>query len=198
MTCARPAAPCGWASRSPESTASGGEVRVRSTVRGGARLRPAGRLRRPLLRPAGADGGGGARALDRAVPRRVLQAHPGAAGDGQGPDLSGPGSRPTRSSACTSRAASMAASTSAPTPCSRSSARDTGARTSRRRTCLTCSSPSGFRRLARKHWRMGAAEMWGSVSKRAFIAPCPGLHPGADVCGRRAGWSRRPRPGARP
>jgi L-2-hydroxyglutarate oxidase LhgO len=28
----------------------------------------------------------------------------------------------------------------------------------------------GFRRLARKHWRMGAAEMWGSVSKRAFIA----------------------------
>ncbi len=27
----------------------------------------------------------------------------------------------------------------------------------------------GFRRLARKHWRMGAAEMWGSVSKRAFI-----------------------------
>jgi L-2-hydroxyglutarate oxidase LhgO len=28
----------------------------------------------------------------------------------------------------------------------------------------------GFRRLARKHWRMGAAEMWGSVSTRAFIA----------------------------
>lgn len=28
---------------------------------------------------------------------------------------------------------------------------------------------AGFRRLARKHWRMGAAEMWGSVSKRAFI-----------------------------
>ena len=28
----------------------------------------------------------------------------------------------------------------------------------------------GFRRLARKHWRMGAGEMWGSVSKRAFIA----------------------------
>ncbi len=27
----------------------------------------------------------------------------------------------------------------------------------------------GFRRLARKHWRMGAAEMWGSVSKKAFI-----------------------------
>jgi len=28
----------------------------------------------------------------------------------------------------------------------------------------------GFRRLARKHWRMGAREMWGSLSKRAFIA----------------------------
>jgi L-2-hydroxyglutarate oxidase LhgO len=28
----------------------------------------------------------------------------------------------------------------------------------------------GFRRLARRHWRMGAAELWGSVSKRAFIA----------------------------
>lgn len=28
----------------------------------------------------------------------------------------------------------------------------------------------GFRRLARKHWRMGAAEMWGSLSRRAFIA----------------------------
>lgn len=28
----------------------------------------------------------------------------------------------------------------------------------------------GFRRLARKHWRMGAGEMWGSISKRAFVA----------------------------
>jgi L-2-hydroxyglutarate oxidase LhgO len=27
----------------------------------------------------------------------------------------------------------------------------------------------GFRKLARRHWRMGAAEMWGSVSRRAFI-----------------------------
>jgi L-2-hydroxyglutarate oxidase LhgO len=27
----------------------------------------------------------------------------------------------------------------------------------------------GFRKLARKHWRMGAGEMWGSISKRAFI-----------------------------
>ncbi len=28
----------------------------------------------------------------------------------------------------------------------------------------------GFRRLAAKHWRMGVGEMWGSFSKRAFIA----------------------------
>ncbi len=35
----------------------------------------------------------------------------------------------------------------------------------------------GFRRLARKHWRMGAAEMWGSVSKRAFIARARGFVP---------------------
>jgi L-2-hydroxyglutarate oxidase LhgO len=27
----------------------------------------------------------------------------------------------------------------------------------------------GFRRLARRHWRTGAAEMWGSLSKRAFV-----------------------------
>jgi len=28
----------------------------------------------------------------------------------------------------------------------------------------------GFRRLAFRHWRMGASEIWGSLSKRAFIA----------------------------
>ena len=28
----------------------------------------------------------------------------------------------------------------------------------------------GFRKLARKHWRMGAREMWGSLSTRAFVA----------------------------
>jgi L-2-hydroxyglutarate oxidase LhgO len=27
----------------------------------------------------------------------------------------------------------------------------------------------GFRRLAVRHWRMGAGEIWGSLSKRAFI-----------------------------
>ena len=29
---------------------------------------------------------------------------------------------------------------------------------------------TGFRRLARQHWRMGAAELWGSMSARAFIS----------------------------
>lgn len=28
---------------------------------------------------------------------------------------------------------------------------------------------SGFRHLARRHWRMAAAEMWGSVSRHAFL-----------------------------
>jgi L-2-hydroxyglutarate oxidase LhgO len=31
-------------------------------------------------------------------------------------------------------------------------------------------SSTGFRRLARRHWRTGAAEMWGSISRRAFLA----------------------------
>lgn len=33
----------------------------------------------------------------------------------------------------------------------------------------TLASP-GFRRLARRHWRMGAREMYGSLSRRAFLA----------------------------
>ncbi|HEX3616011.1 MAG TPA: L-2-hydroxyglutarate oxidase [Solirubrobacteraceae bacterium] len=28
----------------------------------------------------------------------------------------------------------------------------------------------GFRKLALRHWKMGAGEMWGSISKRAFIS----------------------------
>ncbi len=40
---------------------------------------------------------------------------------------------------------------------------------------------SGFRRLARKHWRMGAAEMWGSVSTRAFIARARDFIPALTV-----------------
>jgi L-2-hydroxyglutarate oxidase LhgO len=28
----------------------------------------------------------------------------------------------------------------------------------------------GFRRFARKYWRTGITEMWGSLSKRAFVA----------------------------
>ena len=39
----------------------------------------------------------------------------------------------------------------------------------------------GFRRLARKHWRMGAQEMWGSLSKRAFIARARGFIPALTV-----------------
>ena len=30
----------------------------------------------------------------------------------------------------------------------------------------------GFRRLAMRHWRAGAAEMWGDISKRAFLRAC--------------------------
>lgn len=48
----------------------------------------------------------------------------------------------------------------------------------------------GFRRLARKHWRMGAAEMWGSLSKKAFIDRARDFIPAltvADVEPARAG-----------
>ena len=39
----------------------------------------------------------------------------------------------------------------------------------------------GFRRLARRHWRMGAAEMWGSLSTRAFIARARDFIPALTV-----------------
>lgn len=42
----------------------------------------------------------------------------------------------------------------------------------------------GFRRLAAAHWRTGAREMWGSVSKRAFVREAGSYLPGlttADV-----------------
>lgn len=39
----------------------------------------------------------------------------------------------------------------------------------------------GFRRLARRHWRRGAAEIWGSLSKRAFVARARGLVPALSV-----------------
>lgn len=48
----------------------------------------------------------------------------------------------------------------------------------------------GFRRLARRHWRTGAQEMWGSLSKRAFIARARDFIPAltvADVEPARAG-----------
>jgi L-2-hydroxyglutarate oxidase len=35
----------------------------------------------------------------------------------------------------------------------------------------------GFRRLAWKHWRMGMAEMWRSVNKRAFVKALQRLIP---------------------
>lgn len=38
-------------------------------------------------------------------------------------------------------------------------------------------SYSGFRRLARKHWRMGVGEMWRSFSKRAFVRELQRLVP---------------------
>jgi L-2-hydroxyglutarate oxidase LhgO len=39
----------------------------------------------------------------------------------------------------------------------------------------------GFRRLALKHWKMGAGEMWGSVSKRAFISRARDYVPGVTA-----------------
>lgn len=35
----------------------------------------------------------------------------------------------------------------------------------------------GFRRLARRHWRMGLGEMWRSISKRAFVRALQRLMP---------------------
>jgi L-2-hydroxyglutarate oxidase LhgO len=48
----------------------------------------------------------------------------------------------------------------------------------------------GFRKLARQHWRMGAAELRGSLSRRAFVAGARRYLPEltvADVDGRHAG-----------
>ena len=36
---------------------------------------------------------------------------------------------------------------------------------------------SGFRRLARTYWRMGAGEMWRSLNKRAFVRALQRLVP---------------------
>jgi L-2-hydroxyglutarate oxidase LhgO len=49
---------------------------------------------------------------------------------------------------------------------------------------------SGFRALARAHWRMGARELWGSLSKGAFAAEARRYVPqvaAADLVGARAG-----------
>lgn len=39
----------------------------------------------------------------------------------------------------------------------------------------------GLRRLARRHWRAGAAELWGSLSRRAFVARARSYIPGLVV-----------------
>ncbi len=113
---------------------------------------------------------GTARADDRAVPRGVppARARPGdrssAASSTRCP------TRTTRSSASTSRAASTAASTSARTRCSRSRARATAGVTSACADLVELLRSPGFRALARRHWRMGAHELRGSLSRRAFAA----------------------------
>ena len=48
----------------------------------------------------------------------------------------------------------------------------------------------GFRRLAVRHWRTGAKELWGSAVKRAFVAEARGFVPelaAADVVAAPAG-----------
>jgi len=42
-------------------------------------------------------------------------------------------------------------------------------------------SATGFRRLARKHWRMGAQELRGSLSTRAFLAEARSFIPELSV-----------------
>jgi L-2-hydroxyglutarate oxidase LhgO len=39
----------------------------------------------------------------------------------------------------------------------------------------------GFRRIARQHWRAGAREVWGSLSKAAFVAEARTLVPEVEV-----------------
>jgi (S)-2-hydroxyglutarate dehydrogenase len=40
---------------------------------------------------------------------------------------------------------------------------------------------SGFRRMARRHWRTGIKELYGSASKRAFVAAAQSYVPGLRV-----------------
>ena len=47
-----------------------------------------------------------------------------------------------------------------------------GRLTTRPRDLLAALGHRGFRKLARRHWRAGAAEMWGDISKRAFLRAC--------------------------
>jgi len=52
-----------------------------------------------------------------------------------------------------------------------------GRLTTRPRDLLAALGHRGFRRLARRHWRAGAAEMWGDISKRAFLRSCQAFIP---------------------
>ena len=56
----------------------------------------------------------------------------------------------------------------------------------------------GFLRLAAKYWRMGAGEMWRSVSKRAFVRALQRLVPEIQRRAPDPRPSGRPRPGPGP
>lgn len=49
------------------------------------------------------------------------------------------------------------------------------------RDVLDALGSTGFRRLARRYWRMGVAETWGSLSKRAFVARARDFIPSLSV-----------------
>ena len=144
--------------------------RPRRRRRRGARVRPARRLRGAPVRPPRAPCRRRAGADDRPVPRRVLPARaPDASRSCAGSSIRFP-TRSTRSSASTSPAGSAAASTSGRTPCSRSRARAIAAATSGWPTSPRRSARPASARSPRKHWRMGAHELRGSLSRRAFAA----------------------------
>ena len=52
-----------------------------------------------------------------------------------------------------------------------------GRLTTNPRDLVAALSHRGFRRLAKRHWRAGAAEMWGDISKRAFLRACQAFIP---------------------
>ena len=52
-----------------------------------------------------------------------------------------------------------------------------GRLTTNPRDLLAVLAHGGFRRLALRHWRAGAAEMWGDISKSAFLGACRAFIP---------------------